>query len=273
MNLSDKLSLAIKDPRRAARALRARHTQWIVSVHNAVLPRRRPVSLSGVPELDDVKKRSQVRSDISDHLVTLFTESLSATPKLIVELGVRGGESTFVLERVARLCGASLVSVDIEECSYFSSYDKRVFVKSDDIAFARAFPGFCAARGVDPRIDVLFIDTSHLYEHTVQEIDAWFPFLASRAVVFFHDTNLKSIYSRADGSIGAGWDNGRGVIAAIERYFGKSFDENKDFVDAADGWLIRHYAHCAGLTILQKMACLSPVPGADPRLRSDPLRV
>ena len=39
-------------------------------------------------------------------------------------------------------------------------------------------------------VDVLFIDTSHLYEHTVRELAAWFPLLANKALVIFHDTNL-----------------------------------------------------------------------------------
>ena len=36
------------------------------------------------------------KTDISDHLETLFVESLSMEPKLIVELGVGDGESTMV---------------------------------------------------------------------------------------------------------------------------------------------------------------------------------
>lgn len=80
-------------------------------------------TLSDLKEFDEVKKRAFNRTDINDHLVTLFVESLEIKPKLIVELGVRGGESTFVLERVAKLCGAKLVSVDIRDYSNVSSYE------------------------------------------------------------------------------------------------------------------------------------------------------
>ena len=56
-------------------------------------------------------------SAVSKGRMTLFTEALSVHPSLIVELGVRGGESTFVFERVAKMCGSQLGSVDIEDCA------------------------------------------------------------------------------------------------------------------------------------------------------------
>lgn len=219
----------------------------------ADLRSRRPPSATGSTALDDIKRRALVRTDISDHLVTLFAESLSVIPRTIVELGVREGESTFVMERVARIFGANLVGVDIDDCEFSNTYDKRFFVRSDDIEFARRFDAWCTENGVSPRIDVLVIDTSHLYEHTAQEIEHWFPFLADRTKVFFHDTNLKEIYRRRDGSLGTAWNNQRGVIRALEDFFGTTFDENEDFVDYRNGWLIKHHAVCNGLTILERI--------------------
>ena len=40
-------------------------------------------------------------TDISDHLPTIFSEIVAASPKLIVELGTRGGESTRCVTRGA----------------------------------------------------------------------------------------------------------------------------------------------------------------------------
>lgn len=202
---------------------------------------------------DDVRTRAATkRTDISDHLETLFLESLDINSKLIVELGVGDGESTFVLERVARFWGAGLVSVDIEDCRDVSSYAKRIFVKQDDISFAGIFKDWCRERMLAPEIDILFIDTSHLYDHTVAEISSWFPFLAERSKVFFHDTNMKAVFSRRDGTTGQGWDNERGVIRAIEEYFETSFDESSDFSAALNGWLIRHYAICNGFMVMER---------------------
>ena len=225
-----------------------------IRINNAVKGAKTPgrIPPSGLRELDEIQSHALIRTDVSDHLVTYFVEALSARPRLIVELGVRGGESTFVFERVARLCRATLLSVDIQDCLETTSYPDAHFVKSDDIAFAGKFEAWCSDHNVKPEIDVLLIDSSHLYEHTVQEIDCWFPFLSESAKVFFHDTNLKEIFERRDGTRDFGWDNDRGVIRALEKYFNQSFDEKMNFVDYRDGWLIRHFAICNGLTLLER---------------------
>jgi len=243
-----KLQRAFKDPKRVALFLASR-------LYNVVVDLNKQPHLPVTPllELEEVRLRARRRTDISDHLPVLFAEALAAQPKLIVELGVRSGDSTFVFERVARLSNATLVSCDIDDCSRVSSYERWHFVREDDIAFAARFQAWCEERGIEPAIDVLFVDTSHLYEHTKHEIAGWFPFLAPKARVFFHDTNLKPVYFRRDGSMGLGWQNQRGVIRAIEEHFGVRLPEKRDFIDARDGWLIRHYANCSGLTVLSKL--------------------
>lgn len=208
---------------------------------------------TGWRELDEIKEHSISRTDISDHLITLFMEAIAVRPELIVELGVRTGESTFVFERVARLCGSKLLSVDIQDCSTVSSYRDWIFEKSDDIDFAKRFQTWCVQHNIKAQIDVLFVDTSHLFEHTVEEIKHWFPFLSDISKVFFHDTNLKRANFRKDGSILVGRDNKRGVIGALEEFFGRSFNENEQFIDWGKGWAISHYPYCAGLTVLEKL--------------------
>jgi len=210
------------------------------------------VEPSDLAALDEIKRRSLVPTDFNDHLVTMFVEAVGMNPSLIVELGVRGGESTFVFDRVARLCRSKLVSVDIDDCADVMEGTTTTFVQSDDVAFAQRFKEWCTERDIQPNIDVLLIDTSHLYDHTVEEIRHWFPLLSSHAKVFLHDTNLKDVYTRADGTKGLAWDNDRGVIRALEDYLGKSFDETHNFVDFKSGWLIRHYHYCNGLTILER---------------------
>lgn len=215
--------------------------------------RPNPISSPNLPELAQVAERAKSLSDISDHLVPLFHESIESRPRLIVELGVRGGESTFVFERVARLTGATLVSVDLEDCSRVSTYDRWHFVRGDDIAFAAKFPEWCRERGITDEIDLLFIDTSHVFEHTLQEMESWLPLVGPKGKVFFHDSNQRRVYWRKNGTVGLGWWNERGVIRAIEKYFNKPLNERVDFVDSARGWLIRHTAACSGFTILSRL--------------------
>jgi hypothetical protein len=214
---------------------------------------RGEVVLSDLPELNEIKERAVKRTAVNEHLVTLFLESLTVKPKLIVELGVGGGESTFVFARVARLCGSVFVSLDINDRSHVCSYEDWIFVRQDDIEFARGFGSWCGGRGIEPLIDVLFIDTSHYFDHTLEEIKAYFPFLSEKAKVFFHDTNLSNFFFRKDGSIDIGWDNERGVIRALEAYFQRPFHEKESFVDFAAPFIIRHHHYCCGLTILEKI--------------------
>ncbi|HXM23690.1 MAG TPA: class I SAM-dependent methyltransferase [Terriglobales bacterium] len=255
MGLMKTITGSVKNPKRTLYRLETVLLEHFISARNALsdLRRRRRAQLqSGLGVFDEILERSQARTDISDHLQTLFVESMPVRPSLIVELGVRGGESTFVLERVAELHQAQLVSVDIQDCSRVSRYPNWSFVKSDDIAFAGEFAAWCREHGTEPLIDILFIDSSHELDHTVQELIHWFPFLSDRAKVFFHDTNMKRVFKRRDGSIGLGWANQRGVIAAIEQYLGCSFDEQRDFTAFVEGWMVKHHANCSGLTILEK---------------------
>ena len=224
-----------------------------VDEFNRWWPSRTYTPPTDVDAYREIQQRAQTPTDISDHLPRLFVEALQTDPDTIVELGVRGGESTFAFERAARLTDASVVSVDVDETSYRSEYDDWRFVRADDIEFAERFGEWCDDNGVDPAIDVLFIDTSHRYEHTIAEIDTWFPHLANDAVVLFHDTNMEDFYRRKDGTIGKGWDNDRGVIRALEDFFDCNFDETKPFVTVSRGFAIRHYPLCSGLTVLRKI--------------------
>lgn len=198
-------------------------------------------------------------SDISDHLPTLFWETVVARPRLIVELGTRGGESTRALLAAAVRSGARMLSIDIDPCGGIPGLPEAArrawtFVQHDDVAFGRErFAGWCRAAGLEPRIDVLFIDTSHLYEHTREELAVWLPLVAPQGTVLLHDTAMGVAYLRADASIGIGWDNERGVIRALEERFGRRWDETRPFIDSADGWIIRHDPRCSGFTVLRRM--------------------
>ena len=207
--------------------------------------------------LNAIKQHSLKRTAINEHLETLFLESLTLKPRLIVELGVARGESTRVFTRVAQLCGAKLISVDLNDCSRASDWEEWLFIQKNDLEFAKEFEAWCRAREISPIIDVLFIDTSHYFDHTLGEIRAYFPFLADHAKVFFHDTNLNTYIFRKDGSLDLGWDNNRGVIRALEVHFNRTFPEKEEFIDfVTPWWLIKHYPHCSGLTVLEKLSHL-----------------
>lgn len=206
------------------------------------------------PYLQKINEFALKKTDISDHLATLFLEALTTKGQLVVELGTRGGDSTFALSKVVELTKGMLVSVDIEEQSGVRSYDRWQFVKSDDIAFAGRFEAWAGKNKLQPKIDFLFIDTSHEYEHTKQEIQAWLPFVSDQGKVAFHDTNMQEIYSRKDGSKGHGWNNQRGVIRAIEEFLEVDINEKESFQTIIQSWMVSHWPNCNGLTLLEKIS-------------------
>lgn len=224
-----------------------------LSTYNRIVRSPQYVPPTDLGTYEEVRQQAENKTDISDHLPSLFTEAVRNSPKTIVELGVRSGESTAVFERVARLSNADLVSVDIQEITFESEYDRWTFVQKDDVEFGEEFSQWAEENEIQSEIDVLFIDTSHLYEHTVMEIKNWFPHLSSDATVLFHDTNLTSIYRRTDGTLHTAWENDRGVIRAIEDHLGCSVDESEQFVTVQSGFVVEHYPHSNGLTVLQKI--------------------
>ena len=252
-----KIVRVIKNPRIIGIYLRSKAFDlWKPIQHSFVKPRPMVPRPTEFKELEEIRQLALPSTDISDHLVMLFTEALERKPNLIVELGVRGGPSNMVLSRVAKLCGARLISVDIDDCSDVNSDPDWLFVHSDDVAFAEEFPAYCEARGIIPKIDVLFLDTSHMYDHTVQEIKHWFPHLSDFATVLLHDTNLGKRCRHRDGRIMRSHDIQRGVIGPIEDYLGKKFDEGQDFVDIVKPWVIRHYAYSNGFTVMTRLPFL-----------------
>jgi hypothetical protein len=204
-------------------------------------------------------------SDISPHLPTIFKEISSRKMrnpelneiKLIVELGVCTGQSTYVFDKINRRYNSHLVSIDIDNCNYENIYNGH-FVNEDDITFANSFENYCQENNLPNKIDILFIDTSHYYEHTKQEIDKWFNFLNENALIIFHDTNMPDIYLK-DGVYNSTWDNERGVIRGIEEYFnfsvfeGRPFKINNIFKDNFF-WNFYHVPENNGLTFIYKMS-------------------
>jgi hypothetical protein len=97
-------------------------------------------------------------SDISDHLGSLFFFAMQAKPRLMVELGTRGGESTRSLLAAAFLSKAILLSIDIDdwELSDLPYRENWHFVQADDIEFGRSsFIRWCHQNHIKPAIDVL----------------------------------------------------------------------------------------------------------------------
>jgi len=128
----------------------------------------------------------------------------------------------------------------------------------DDVAFGALLKHNSQWPDGDPfeKLDFIFLDTSHLYNHTVKEIRTYIPLLSERGMIVFHDTNLTHRATRRlDGGINLGWDNERGVVRAIEEFLQINISEDTLFVtvDTERKWFLYHVPWNNGLTVYSKM--------------------
>lgn len=211
-----------------------------------------------ISNLDNSIYGAANNSDISEHLHVLNFLIRMKKPNILVELGTRGGESTRVFTKALGEIGGLGFSVDLMSAPEFLnelSFWKH-FVGDDIEIGASVKSKGCWPDGADFRgIDLLFLDTSHEYNHTVQEIDTWWPLINPEGLLVFHDTNLtRNPTKLLSGGFTKGWDNKRGVTRAIEEYFEIKFDE-KSLTPLGKSIQIFESLHlpwCNGLTIIQK---------------------
>lgn len=125
-------------------------------------------------------------ADISDHLPLLSLIVTEFKLKNIVELGVRTGNSTLVLLEAARMIAGQVTSVDVEPCLEAREKVKGAgfgeswqFIQGNDLEIADS--------EIPRPIDLLFIDTNHLYDYTTAEFRKYSPFLRENSWIALHD--------------------------------------------------------------------------------------
>ena len=108
----------------------------------------------------------------------LFNFIRQAKVRTVLELGVGPGYSTQKI--LQALGGKGLWSVDISPCTGIrerisEDYPDWVFIQEDDrkLKWTR-------------KVDLIFIDTSHQYEHTLEELEKYSPY--AQHWIFLHDT-------------------------------------------------------------------------------------
>ena len=162
-------------------------------------------------------------SDISDHLSFLFSTCLAKRPNTILELGTRGGESTRAFQAYCRIHSKRGISIDLDPAPSWLNSEFWTHFQNDDLVIGQQlhskgqWPDFSK---LEP-LDLIFLDSSHEYEHTLNEIKLFWPLLQHGGIFLFHDTNLTDSTTRKiSGNPNVGWDNKAGVSRAIEDFFG-----------------------------------------------------
>jgi predicted O-methyltransferase YrrM len=164
----------------------------------------------------DYEQRMSVWSDIQEQVPILRDTVRRYWRPVVAELGTRTGESTSALLAGASASGGHVYSVDIGPVAPSEWWGKTglwQFLSADDM-------GAKAAEFIPAKLDVLFIDTSHTYEHTLGELRRYVPRVKPGGTVLMHDPEL-----RGDDPI-MGWEWVRNapnapefpVAAAIDTY-------------------------------------------------------
>ena len=129
-------------------------------------------------------------SDIKEYLPLLYGTAKSYPKVRVLELGTRRGNSTLAFLAAAAAVDGHVTSVDLDRVT-----DARdgmlpwrkapwwTFVHGDDMDSA-------VQAALPVETDVLFVDTSHEYEHTLGELRAYMPRVVPGGTALFHDTNI-----------------------------------------------------------------------------------
>ena len=105
----------------------------------------------------------------------------------ILELGVGTyGVSTYAWIHACHETGGKVTSVDIEEKKHLFNDPCWEFIKSDDMALNPL--------ELSPPYDIVFIDTSHTYDHTLAELKRFSPMVRPGGYLIMHDIDYPPVY-------------------------------------------------------------------------------
>jgi len=177
----------------------------------------------GSPNSEGAFESDSSKTPIDPSLPTLYFLTVEFNLKKTLELGTQDGASTLVLTEAASKINGYVWSIDVDECfeakmkiSQAGLEKYWTFIQGDDIEIGKNWK---------ESVDHIFIDTSHAYQHTIDEIKLFEPFLKPQGFLTFHDTRSFP-----------------GVIKAIRDYL-KSIDKKFSFYN---------YFNNNGFVILRK---------------------
>ena len=134
---------------------------------------------------DDYLERAAPWSDVQDCMQRLHDWAARCPQVRVLELGVRGGNSTSAVLAAAEKADGHVWSVDIAQPTVpaqWAESGRWTFILGDDMIVTPPAGQF----------DVLFIDTSHACAHTLAELRRYVPLVAPGGTVLLHDTRLEA---------------------------------------------------------------------------------
>ena len=153
--------------------------------------------------------------DSNQHVITLFSIALACRGKTFIELGVRNGTTTLPILLGAFFNKGQLFSVDVQDTEFQCPEELRPnwkFVKGDAIEFLSAWDS-------SKKIDFVYIDDWHAYEHVKKELEYLDMYVSPSSIILIHDLmygNTQPFY-HTDLTIKKGqWANGGPYRAVAE---------------------------------------------------------
>ena len=137
---------------------------------------------------DEYARLCSTPSDIYLHLPRLYGLVLETQAQHVIELGTRTGVSTVAFLAALETTGGHLTSVDLDPKPPIGDHEQWRFIQGDDtdpLVFA----------ALDPA-GIVFIDTSHAFHHTMEELVVYAPRVSSGGFIVLHDTEVE----RPDGT-------------------------------------------------------------------------
>lgn len=168
--------------------------------------------MNNIKELIEKVKRGIGDSD--RHLMSLFGIALGSKAKIIIELGVRNGDTTLPLLLAAKENSGHLYSVDLNNTSYKAPQELKsnyTFIKDDSINFLENW---------NKSIDLIYIDDWHSYEHVKKQLDILDKKISPSSIVLLHDLmygeTCPFYHSDLTSCAGPQWNNGGPYRAVAE---------------------------------------------------------
>ena len=139
----------------------------------------------------------------ADHAPFAFWLLEHHQPRTLVELGTHGGYSYFAFCQAVKACDLSTQCYAVDTWKgdeHTGFYDEAFFQRVSDYneAHYAAFSRLVRAtfdeavkHFSDGSIDFLHVDGLHFYDDVKHDFETWLPKLSDRAIVLFHDTNVR----------------------------------------------------------------------------------
>lgn len=129
----------------------------------------------------EYRRLCETESDIFVHLPRFVELVVERGAKHVIELGTRTGVSTIAWLYGLEKTGGRLTSIDIDPAPDIGQWPHWTFIQGNDTD-----PEVCRQVG---DADIVFIDTSHEYWHTLAELNVWQDWCRG-GVIVCHDTEL-----------------------------------------------------------------------------------